>query len=439
MKLLGVFALQLLVGGSAALPSFSHESGNLEKRADSPFVGFDGCSISQKNAIITAWGDAQKLASIPAEFNVAGAPEAILLPDPFVNVGIGQCSGICKVGVLEERFFGNTIGQDPAAAALVKTVFMNIRDLSSHGPQIRISCVDQNNPSRTEKQQARCTDKINGLSIGGYAFGTSTALKDNTIVLCSTFFLPGQEFLSDIEKQLRAFNQQKNPLSMIGKGKILLHELTHLPAIVEQLPTVVIDQTMDPYNRLGRDVYGLYLVEKFAVKQPKYTHTNADTYAWYASEMYFNSVFGVVADAYNQPRDGDPEPPPPDAVDPSTQPAQPEKWRMTLYDNVWGCKQDDNTKSREIWGSELNKCYTFDSDMPNVSCDQHQQGGKSERQDCGGFKLIPQSIQMGKNAKCDLYFGENCSQDFSADVSDKCIDTSQTLEASRRFASFKCH
>jgi hypothetical protein len=34
---------------------------------------------------------------------------------------------------------------------------------------------------------------------------------------------------------------------------------------------------------------------------------------------------------------------------------------VTLYDNVWGCKQDGNTKSREIWGSELDKCYTFDS------------------------------------------------------------------------------
>jgi hypothetical protein len=120
MKLLDIFALQLLVGSSTALPSFSHESGNLKKRADSPFVGFDGCSPSQKNDIITAWGDAQKLATIPAEFNVAGAVQPILLPDPFVNIGSG-CSGICKVGALEERFFGNTIGQDPAAAALVKS------------------------------------------------------------------------------------------------------------------------------------------------------------------------------------------------------------------------------------------------------------------------------------------------------------------------------
>ncbi|PQE13566.1 oviduct-specific glyco protein [Rutstroemia sp. NJR-2017a BVV2] len=322
MRLLDIFALQLLVGSSIALPSSRREDGNLEKRADSPFVGFDGCSPSQKNDIITAWGDAQKLATIPAEFNVAGSSEAILLPDPFVNVGFG-CSGICKVGVLEQRFFGNTIGQDPAAAALVKTVFMNIRDLNGKKPQIRISCDDQENPALKPENRAKCSNTVNGLSIGGYAFGTSTELKDNTIVLCKTFFLPGQQFLSDIEKELRSSNQQTNALSMVGKGKILLHELTHLPAIVEKYPT--------------------------------------DTYAWYASEMYFNSVFGVAADAYNRPRDGDPEPPPPDAVDSPTEPAQAEKWRMTLYDNVWGCKQDGNTKSREIWGSEVDKCYTFNS------------------------------------------------------------------------------
>jgi hypothetical protein len=115
---------------------------------------------------------------------------------------------------------------------------MNIRDLNSHDPEIRISCEDKENPNLKPENRAKCSNKINGLSIGGYAFGTSTERKDNTIVLCSTFFLPGQEFLSDIEKELRASSQQKNPLSMVGKGKILLHELTHLPAIVEQLPSM---------------------------------------------------------------------------------------------------------------------------------------------------------------------------------------------------------
>ncbi|PQE28166.1 oviduct-specific glyco protein [Rutstroemia sp. NJR-2017a BBW] len=274
MRLLDIFVLQLLVGSSIALPSSPRENGKLEKRADSPFVGFDKCSLFQRNDIIRAWGDAQKLATIPAEFNVGGNGEAIFLPDAVLNIG-PTCSGICNVGVLEERFWGKDIGQDYVAAAQIK-------NLNSHTPEIRISCEDKENPNIKPENRAKCSKKVNGLSIGGYAFGTSKERKDNTIVLCDLFFAPGQEFLSDIEKELRDSNQQKSGLPMAGKGKILLHELTHLPAIVE------------------KDV--------------------SDTYAWYASEMYFNQIFGVPADGQNQPRDGDPD----TEDDP---PAQTEKWR----------------------------------------------------------------------------------------------------------------
>jgi hypothetical protein len=117
-------------------------------------------------------------------------------------------------------------------------VFINIRNLNSHQPEILISCEDKENPNIKPENRAKCSNRINGKSIGGYAFGTSTARKDNTIVLCPTFFLPGQEFLSDIEKQLRSSNQQKSGINMVGKGKILLHELTHLPAIVEKYPSM---------------------------------------------------------------------------------------------------------------------------------------------------------------------------------------------------------
>jgi hypothetical protein len=122
MRFRDIFVLQLLVGSSIALPSSRREDGKLEKRADSPFVGFDGCKPDQKTAIITAWGDAQKLATIPAEFNVGGNSGTVLLPDPFVNIGGFGCSGICKAGLLEERFWGNNIGQDPTVTAQIRSM-----------------------------------------------------------------------------------------------------------------------------------------------------------------------------------------------------------------------------------------------------------------------------------------------------------------------------
>lgn len=65
--------------------------------------------------------------------------------------------------------------------------------------------------------------------IGGYALSDGPSYEGGTIVLCLPFFALGQEYLTDIKKTLDKDRcQQKSPTALIGKDKVLLHEMGHL-------------------------------------------------------------------------------------------------------------------------------------------------------------------------------------------------------------------
>lgn len=128
-------------------------------------------------------------------------------------------------------------------------VFGNIRDLRSKSSKIRVSCIDLQDPRFKEGEGAKCSDRINGKSIGGYAFGTSKEYHDNTVVFCSPFFAPGQEHLDEVETNLKKDkNKQKDPNEMWSKAAILVHELSHLPAIAEQPEGA--SRTIPPVRRI---------------------------------------------------------------------------------------------------------------------------------------------------------------------------------------------
>ncbi|KAH8665712.1 hypothetical protein BGZ60DRAFT_431904 [Tricladium varicosporioides] len=305
MKYSIIFAFSLLLGSGLALPNlrYINETYELEprQRQTSPFVEFNGCKPSYKDAIIKAWEDVEKIVKVSADFN---------LDAPFLDF---MCKGICATGPLETRFWGKDIAKRIDAIKLIRKVFTNIRDLNNKAAEIQISCIDQPDLSVLPENRAKCGQLRDGKSIGGYAIATSTERRHNTIVLCDVFFSPGQEFLAEIEKDLNGNKEkQKDPRLMGGKAQLMIHELAHLAAIVEQYPTIVLDQKLDPEGAGGNRprAYGLERVEKFANKWPKFSHLNADNYAWYATENYFENLYKVTPDAMFQPREG--EPPEPD-------------------------------------------------------------------------------------------------------------------------------
>ena len=116
-------------------------------------------------------------------------------------------------------------------------VFGSIKDLEAgryNGP-IHISCKDIFQTHRPENQQVKCENTAGDGKggVGGYAFAYGPEHEDGTIVLCKRYFEPGQQSLSEIytEIQKAGPSTAKNPNNIIGKGKLLLHELTHLPSI----------------------------------------------------------------------------------------------------------------------------------------------------------------------------------------------------------------
>ncbi|KAH0427967.1 hypothetical protein CcaCcLH18_09326 [Colletotrichum camelliae] len=256
--------LAALLGCSAlatglALPSLQLPNAELQERADNPFAEYVGCSVPKKDIIDKAFEDAVRLVNIPAQLSLGH--EFTFFDRP--------CVGICSSGQLEDRIWGKGFDKNPEAFNLVQTVFGNIRDLRSKSSKIRVSCVDLQDPRFKEGEGAKCSDRINGKSIGGYAFGTSKEYHDNTVVFCSPFFAPGQEHLDEVEKNLKKDkNKQKDPNEMWSKAAILVHELSHLPAIAEQPEVVVRDLTLNPFMKLGPKVYGITLVEKLGRLNP---------------------------------------------------------------------------------------------------------------------------------------------------------------------------
>ncbi|CAJ2507826.1 Uu.00g090120.m01.CDS01 [Anthostomella pinea] len=283
-----------------------------------------------KGALVKAWWDVVDLARIPASVN---------WDEP---------------GTLEERFYGADIGSRDDAKEQIQTVFKTIMDLytSKTTGQIRIACQDMHQDHRTDDEQTTCTNRVPGRKpklIGGYAFAYGPAHDQGTVVLCAPFFAPGQENLGEVLAELRSHkDQQHDAKVMSGKFTMLLHELTHLPSIEGQQTVVIEDQKFNPKALIPDAAYGLYWVERLAdsTKQRARTHLNADTYAWYASEKYFEAFFGTP-DAYNQPR-VDPDPPAPAPA--QDQPDQPTKaLNIVLENSRHGVPGDADFYDRMEW------------------------------------------------------------------------------------------
>ncbi|KAH7132708.1 hypothetical protein EDB81DRAFT_904555 [Dactylonectria macrodidyma] len=258
-----------------------------------PFGGFDGCSENDISDIVQAWKDVVELTD--ATFKGS------------------------KPGLLEQRIWGEDIGQRADANSQIDKVFQSVKDLEAghmNGP-IHISCKDVYQTNRPDAQQVNCANEVrdgSAGSIGGYAFSYGPNHEDGTIVLCPIFFMEGQMHLSGIVEELQKLgpNSRKDPNNMIGKAKMLLHELSHLPSLSGTEDVVVIDQYWNFEN--FQKIYGIKWVERFARSSANRVRTvyNADSYAWYATEKWYQWKFNDIPDAAVTPRDeGDPGNDPP--------------------------------------------------------------------------------------------------------------------------------
>ncbi|KAK8084140.1 hypothetical protein PG996_002921 [Apiospora saccharicola] len=209
------------------------------------------------------------------------------------------------------------------AVDLIHKVYGNILDLwsSKTTEKIVISCEDIPQPWRAEKDRAYCNKKEPEMGIkpiGGYALTHGPSGYDGaSIVMCPPFFAPGQEHLADIKKNLdNDKSQQKTATAMVGKARMLLHEMSHLAALVGQDEVIIKDQDFNPKAIQRWRIYGIWWVQRMAdsrAGKPR-THLNADSYAWYATLKYFEALYGTP-DAYltkdNDAPPGEPEDEPP--------------------------------------------------------------------------------------------------------------------------------
>ncbi|KAL2069318.1 hypothetical protein VTL71DRAFT_15656 [Oculimacula yallundae] len=285
----------LLLGGALtstalALPTLPFSATNLAERDGPVFDDYTGCSEKQINTINQAFDDAIRLVALPSQLSLGRQFSWYESP----------CSGICSEGLLETRFWGKDIGKRPNEYSLIETVYANIANLRSKSSKIRVSCVDLAVPPPLAPTS--CSTP----GIGGYAFGTSKEYHDNTIVLCDGFFSPNLLTLGEREKFLRDDRSaQKDPNQMFNKAATLIHELAHLPAIEGRDDTIIRDLWSNPVNLLGKRSYGIRLVEQLARRFPTYAAKNADNYAWYAIELFFNNLYGTP-DAQVVPKDDEP-------------------------------------------------------------------------------------------------------------------------------------
>ncbi|KAH7389216.1 hypothetical protein BKA64DRAFT_747802 [Cadophora sp. MPI-SDFR-AT-0126] len=287
----------VLLGGSIlstvfSLPTVLHPHEELFERDGSVFDGYIECSEKQINTINQAFDDAIRLVALPSQ---------LALNTPFTEFP-NPCTGICSEGTLETRFWGKDIGKRPNDFSLIQTVYYNIANLRSKRSKIRVSCVDQTSPLPGESSSCKDTP-----GLGAYAFGTSKEYHDNTIVFCPDGFLsPNLLTLGERERNLQSdTSMRKDAAQMFSKAAALVHELSHLPAIQDKDATEIRDLNNDPENKRGDKAYGVRLSEKLARRFPLYAPKNADNYAWYATELFFNNLYGVP-DAQDAPRDDEP-------------------------------------------------------------------------------------------------------------------------------------
>ncbi|KAF5549973.1 SGNH hydrolase [Fusarium napiforme] len=270
---------------------------------DTPFVSFDACSDSQRQDIEKAWADVVTLVGVSKQFNPPGTIEARIFGDD-INLRFEDISRIYSESLPSCRKLQKSRANQPTA------IFHNIEELSKNGRKMQISCQDIYQDHKGANDQVTCKNVIQSSSgsIGAYAFSTEATIEKSTIVLCDPFWAPGQEFLGEIVDNLRKAPEgdRKNPNLMVGKGKILLHELTHLTALAETSTNdvVVIDQLLNDDS--NAKAYGIRMVERLARNKNWRARTakNADSYAWYATEKYFEGMFGTPNAAYEK-RDED--------------------------------------------------------------------------------------------------------------------------------------
>ncbi|KAL3418771.1 hypothetical protein PVAG01_08992 [Phlyctema vagabunda] len=306
------------IGGS--IPNDGSSTGNGKALYNTPFAGFLGCDTeNQVPAIQKAWDDVVDLIQIPMTLNF--------------ERGISDwCEGLCEPGIIEQRIWGRELDSERRFEEYerIRNVFTNIGRLDTGAEKkgnnhIRISCKDEYLPSVPEKDRPACEKIITEKTIGGYALSSSTTYKDNTIVLCPNFFISNK--LYEINRHFADGSWDgKDPGYMKNRAAIFLHELAHLAAIAGNYPTDIIDQRVywTPDQTEVERIYDIKLVEKLAVREPDLTSKNgelapsdvrrlsstndgciADNYAWYATEKFFEDIYGISKVVYTG-KDDDP-------------------------------------------------------------------------------------------------------------------------------------
>ncbi|KAM0540864.1 hypothetical protein ACHAPJ_013476 [Fusarium lateritium] len=202
-----------VLGTTLGPRSASHNHGHDHDSAyhDTPFEGFMGCSLLEKEAIHQSWRDIVTILKRIGPFK----PKE----------------------VLETRNFGDNIIDRKEDGKFIQGVFTNLKTLYENPAErkrrtIRISCKkDIPQQHRTRSETCR-TLKGSELEVGGYAFDDATSSPGGTIVLCAGYFRPGQEHLAAVQEQLDIDKvQRKMSTSMTGKYRLLLHEMVHLPSV----------------------------------------------------------------------------------------------------------------------------------------------------------------------------------------------------------------
>jgi hypothetical protein len=212
--------------------SGSGSSGNVgvDEHQDTPFNEFSGCTPEKKTAIVRSWFDVIDFVKVAHSVDFSKKP-----------------------GTLESRIFGDDVHTRPGAADFIHSelprsqcvlrrlanlcsteIYDNILNLYEdkvYG-KIHIACQDVYQKNRAV--QVTCKTELENGEIGGYAWSYSDKIDEQLIVMCDPFFRPGQELLLDLLKELRSHKSyQKDPHQLLGKTRMLLHEITHLAAMAE--------------------------------------------------------------------------------------------------------------------------------------------------------------------------------------------------------------
>ena len=238
---------------------------------------FLGCSATQKDGILTAYKDALRLADRVLPYSYHDE----LLVSNYVDT-------------LSVRFFGRKATAFTDKARFVNNAYSNIASWWPlpvfdwiAGKRIHMRCTDV---------EHHCTD-ISGRQVGAYA--TNDYANGPSITFCDPFWQ--FKTLDDKKKDLdKKENEDKrhNTAYMITTGQIFLHEMTHLDVISGSRH--IIDYIFPDSN--GIRAYKSKLCEKLARNADSAgtwdAVLNADSYAMFATSMWFAKYYGIPDSAY---------------------------------------------------------------------------------------------------------------------------------------------